>query len=79
MQANKAVVQALQAQLAEQRTQFGAESTAHNAQIEGLQQSLAAKTQERDKLATDHSNSLKVCFYIVSALTCSSSSLDSFA
>ncbi len=68
MQANKAVVQGLQGQLAEQRTQFGAESTAQNAQVEGLQQSLAAKTQQHDKLAADHSNALQVCFYIMYAL-----------
>ncbi len=68
MQANEAVVQDLQGQLAKQRTQFGAESTAHNAQVEGLQQSLAAKTEQHDKLAAVHSNVLQVCFYIVYAL-----------
>jgi cell division septum initiation protein DivIVA len=68
MQANKAAVQGLQDQLAEQRTQFGAESTAQKAQVEGLQQSLAAKTQQDYKLAADHSNDVQVCFYIMYAL-----------
>ena len=61
MQVNKAVVQGLQVQLAKQRTQFDAESIARNAQVEGLQQSLAAKTQQ-------HADHLQVCFYIMHVL-----------
>ena len=68
MQANEAVVQDLQGQLAQQQTKFGAELASQSAQVEGLQQCLALQTQQ-------HDNAVQVCFYIMYALTFSSSSL----
>ena len=65
MQANKAVVQDLQRQLAEQRTKSGAESAGQRSQFDGLQQCLAEKTQLHDRLAADHNSALQVCCYIM--------------
>ncbi len=64
MQANKAVVQDLKRQLAEQRNKSGAESAAQLSQIDVLQQSLAAKSQQLDKLAADRKNALEVGFHL---------------
>ena len=68
MQANKAVVQGLKRQLAEQQTKSGAESAAQCSETGLLQQRLASKTQQHDRLAEDYKNALQVCFLIVNLL-----------
>ncbi len=64
MQANKAVVQGLKRQLAEQQTNSGDALAARRSEIGGLQLCLAAKTQQLDKLAADHKNALEVRFHL---------------
>ncbi len=68
MQANKAMVQRLKRQLAEQQTKSDVESAARCSEIGGLQQRLASKTQQHDRLAEDYKNGLQVCFYIMCLL-----------
>ncbi len=65
MRANKAVVQDLRRQLAEQQTESGADSAAQLSKIDVLQQSLAAKSEQHDRLAEDYKNALQVCFHIM--------------
>ena len=65
MQGNKAVVQGLERQLAEQQTKSDDELAAQLSKIDVLQQSLAAKSEQHDRLAEDYKNALKVCFHIV--------------
>ena len=64
MQANKAVVQGLKRQLAEQQTNYGDASAARRSDISGLQLCLVAKTRQLDKLAADYKNALEVRFHL---------------
>ncbi len=68
MQANKAAVQNLKRQLTEQQTKSGDESAARRSEIGGLQQCLASKTRQLDKLAADHKTAREVGFHIMYAL-----------
>lgn len=65
MQAKKAVVHGLKRQLAEQQTKSNAELAARCSEIHVLQQSLAAKSEQHDRLAEDYKDTLQVCFHIM--------------
>ena len=69
MQGNKAVVQGLERQLAEQQTKSDDELAAQLSKIDVLQQSLAAKSEQHDRLAEDYKSVLQVCFHIMYLLT----------
>jgi len=59
------VIQAHEEEVQDLQCQHQTESAGQRSQISDLQQCLAEKTQQVDRLATDHSNAVEVRFHMM--------------